>query len=230
MDEASTFRNVYRPVTYVLMHLHGREDKILIDVEVHCLITVEFGITVDEMAPCSCKSDKRVECPAKSIDKMGTNWSIFCLNTVPAWRPLLTVRVSATPMTALEWGPKWRISDWKLTNITVSGVIHGNGEVLHVNQEPTPREICSLYQPMNISGREYWRFWRGAVVFITSTPWSKFVSVLSLEMKQPYSGWPGRMLYQRSSMLYQAQHTFLHHFQESFGLWKVCSDIQIVVY
>lgn len=51
MDEVRALRCAYTPVPNILMYLHRREYKVLINIEIHSVIGVEVSVTIYNVAP-----------------------------------------------------------------------------------------------------------------------------------------------------------------------------------
>lgn len=69
----------------------------------------------------------------------------------------------------------------------------------------------------------------GGVTLVTSSSKSKLASVLSLDMKHPYSGWPTIILinYGRDEL---TDLTFAHSLKKCSGIRKTCRNVEIVIY
>ena len=76
------------------MHLHRRQHKISINIEVRCVISVDVGVTIYNVSSEFGLPNRNYQASVNLRLESTTHWSILCMNTVPGRRPLSTVNES----------------------------------------------------------------------------------------------------------------------------------------
>ena len=85
------------PVTDIPVHLHRRQHKISINIEVRCVISVDVGVTIYNVSSEFGLPNRNHQASVNLRLESTTHWSILCMNTVPGRRPLSTVNESWRP-------------------------------------------------------------------------------------------------------------------------------------
>ena len=161
----------------------------------------------------------------------------FCKKRVFGLLLRSTVRLSVKAEGLVNIYQQMHVSWFTLTLVVESGIVTHNWKVSGIEQVSTPMKHYGAVWAERFNWSEHFNSlrwssgWRTALKSfweISPTRWSKFVNVLSLEIKHPYSGWPRVMMMANqpicSNFNIIRYSTSFHCLKKLTCLFDVCSN------